>query len=410
MKPERRPMAGARTHWWRAGALTIGLALAVSPVSGVNASTEDVTRAPLLGVGGADSVAGRYVVVLENGSSDQRVQDVAAAAEAAGGTVRFTYRSALKGFSAALPAAALEAVRTSAGVSYVEADARVTMTGVQPNPPSWGLHRVDQRDLPLDTTYNYVDSAGSGVDIYVIDTGIRFSHNDFGGRATSGIDLVDGGTADDCNGHGTHVAGTAGGSSYGVAKQANLIAVRVFGCSGGATFETIIAAVDWVTDVHSGPSVANMSLSGGYFRAMNDATTNSINAGVVHAVAAGNSSADACSYSPASTPKAITLGASTITDRRSGFSNYGACVDLFAPGDGITSAWWTSDSATAILSGTSMASPHAAGVAALYLGENPGAGTGQVARKLKRKSSKYKLSNIGTGSPNKLLYSRVDLY
>ena len=403
-------MAEARTHWWRAGALTIGVALAVSPVSGVNASTEDVTRAPLLGVGDADSIAGRYVVVLENGSSDQRVQDVAAAATAAGGTVRFTYRSALKGFSAALPAAALEAVRTAAGVSYVEADARVTATGVQPNPPSWGLDRVDQRDLPLDNTYNYVDSAGSGVDIYVIDTGIRFSHNDFGGRATSGIDLIDGGSADDCNGHGTHVAGTAGGSSYGVAKQANLIAVRVFGCSGGSPYETVIAAVDWVTDVHSGPSVANMSLSGGYFQAMNDATTNSINAGVVHVVAAGNATSNACSFSPASTPKAITLGASTINDNGAGFSNFGSCLDLWAPGDGITSAWWTSNSATNTIGGTSMASPHAAGVAALYLGENPGASTNQVARKLKRKSSKNKLSNIGTGSPNKLLYSRVDLY
>lgn len=401
-------MAARSTGWRRASALAIGIAVAVVPLSGAGASSADATRAPLLGVGDADSVAGRYIVVLDATASEQRIQDVAAVATAAGGTVRFTYQHTIKGFSAALSATALDAVRASAGVKYVEADARVSATDVQPNPQSWGLDRVDQRKLPLNNKYKYVTSAGSGVDVYIIDTGIRFTHQDFGGRATSGIDTVDGGSADDCNGHGTHVAGTAGGTKYGVAKKASLIAVRVLDCGGSGTWEGVIAGIDWVTDVHSGPSVANMSLAGGYFQAVNDATTASIQAGVVHAVAAANASDNACNYSPASTPLAITLGASTINDAGAGFSNYGPCLDLWAPGENITSAWNSSDTATNTISGTSMASPHAAGAAALYLGENPSASPMTVRDKMVNNSSKNKLSAIGAGSPNKLLFSKVN--
>ena len=267
-------------------------------------------------------------------------------AAAAGGTVGFTYRAALKGFSATLPAAALDAVRSAAGVKYVQADGRVQATDTQLNPPSWGLDRIDQRSLPLNQKYSYVGSAGAGVDVFIIDTGIRLTHTDFGGRATSGIDTIDGGLATDCNGHGTHVAGTAGGTAYGVAKQVALIAVRVLDCGGSGPFSGVIAGVDWVTSNHSGPSVANMSLGGGFYAPLNTAVTNSINSGVVYAVAAGNSSLNACNYSPASTPKAITVGATEINDNRASYSNYGTCLDIFAPGSGITSAWYTSNTAT----------------------------------------------------------------
>ena len=348
--------------------------------------------------------------MLEDGATDAGIQGVQAAAEAAGGTVRVTYSHALRGFSAALPAGALAAVRAADGVKYVEADAAVHVAKKQPNPPSWGLDRVDQRDLPLNNSYGYVKKAGKGVDVYIIDTGMRFTHDDFGNRASSGFDAVDGGSADDCNGHGTHVAGTAGGKTFGVAKKAKLIAVRVLDCGGGGTWEGVISGVDWVTANHDGPSVANMSIQGGKTQAVNDAITNSINSGVVYAVAAANFSDDACQYSPASTPLAITVGATTISDARASFSNYGTCLDLFAPGENITSAWIGSDSATNTISGTSMASPHVAGVAALYLGMNPGATTTQVRDAIVNNATNGKVTNPGTGSPNKLLYSKVNQF
>jgi len=401
-------MTATRTGWGRVGALTVGIALALAPLSTVSASSADAVRAPLLDSSGIDAIAGSYVVVLDDNATDARVQSVSAAATAAGGTIGFTYRAALKGFSATLPAAALDAVRSAAGVKYVQADGRVQATGRQLNPPSWGLDRIDQRSLPLNQKYTYVSSAGDGVDVFIIDTGIRFSHNDFGGRATSGIDTVDGGTADDCNGHGTHVAGTAGGTAYGVAKRVALVAVRVLDCTGSGSFAGVIAGVDWVTSNHSGPSVANMSLGGGFYAPLNTAVTNSINSGVVYAVAAGNSTDNACNYSPASTPAAITVGATEINDLRASYSNYGTCLDIFAPGSGITSAWWTSDSATNTISGTSMASPHVAGVAALYLGLNPGATPQQVRDKMVNNATNNKVGNPGAGSPNKLLYSKVN--
>jgi len=404
-------MAAARKGWWRAGAFAVGIGMALAPLSTAGASDSSGTAlAPLLGTTGADVVAGRYIVVLDDDATDARVQTASAAATAAGGTVRVSYTHALRGFSADLPASALAAVRAADGVKYVEADARVQAAKVQPNPPSWGLDRVDQRDLPLNSKYAYIRKAGKGVDVFIIDTGIRFTHNDFGGRATSGFDAVDGGSADDCNGHGTHVAGTAAGKAYGVAKKSALIAVRVLDCGGGGTWEGVIAGVDWVTGNHSGPSVANMSIQGGKTQAVNDAITNSINSGVVYAVAAANFSDDACGYSPASTPLAITVGATSINDARAGFSNYGTCLDLFAPGENITSAWWTSDSAVNTISGTSMASPHVAGVAALYLSKNPGATTTQVRDEIVDNATNGKVTNPGTGSPNKLLFSKVNTY
>ncbi len=404
-------MRAARTGWWRAGAFAVWIALAAAPLTAANASeSPHATPAPLLGVNNPDRIAGHYIVVLGDGASDARIQSATATATAAGGTIRFTYHAALKGFSASLPPAALDAVRSAYGVKYVEADARVHLAGKQIKPPSWGLDRVDQRKLPLNTRYKYVNSAGKGVDAYIIDTGMRFTHTDFGGRATSGFDAVDGGSADDCNGHGTHVSGTIGGKTYGIAKKVSLVAVRVLDCGGSGTWEGVIAGVDWVTANHSGPSVANMSIQGGKEQSVNDAITNSINSGVVYAVAAANFSDDACLYSPASTPLAITVGATTIADARASFSNYGTCLDVFAPGENITSDWNTSDTAINTISGTSMASPHVAGVAALYLGKHPSATTTEVRDAIVDNATNNVVTNPGAGSPNKLLFSKVNAY
>lgn len=405
-------MGAVRTGWWRAGAFAALMTLAAAPLTAAASASDSSDRAlaPLIGAHDAGRIAGHYIVVLDDKATDAGLRSATATATAAGGTIGFTYHAALKGFSASLPPAALNAVRSADGVKYVEADARVHVTATQPSPPSWGLDRVDQRKLPLNASYRYVNSAGSGVDAYIIDTGMRFTHNDFGGRASSGYDAVDGGSADDCNGHGTHTAGTTGGSSYGVAKAVTLIAVRVLDCSGSGSWAGVISGVDWVTANHSGPSVANMSLGGGYQQSANDAVTASINSGVVYAVSAGNSSGNACSYSPASTPAAITVGATAINDARASYSNYGTCLDIFAPGSSITSDWYTSDTATAVLSGTSMASPHVAGVAALYLSKHPSASTTRVRDKIVQNATKNKVTNPGTGSPNKLLFSKVNKY
>ncbi|HEX6873451.1 MAG TPA: proprotein convertase P-domain-containing protein, partial [Micromonosporaceae bacterium] len=249
-------------------------------------------------------------------------------------------------------------------------------------------------------------NTGSGVRAYIIDTGIRFSHSDFGGRAVSGFDAIDGGTADDCNGHGTHVSGTVGGNSYGVAKTVTLVGVRVLDCAGSGTYAQVISGIDWVTGDHGAgqPAVANMSLGGGFDQATNDAVTNSIADGVTYAIAAGNSSADACSYSPASTPNAITVGATESTDARASYSNFGTCLDIFGPGSSITSAWNTSDTATNTISGTSMATPHVAGAAALVLAASPTYTPQQVRDKLVADATPNVVTNPGTGSPNLLLY------
>ena len=241
---------------------------------------------------------------------------------------------------------------------------------------------------------------------YIIDTGIRSTHSDFGGRATSGYDAIDGGSADDCNGHGTHVAGTVGGTTYGVAKGVSLVAVRVLDCGGSGTTSGVIAGVNWVTSNHGAgqPAVANMSLGGGASSALDTAVSNSIADGVTYALAAGNSNANACNSSPARTPNAITVGATTSSDARASFSNYGTCVDIFAPGSSITSAWYTSNTATNTISGTSMASPHVAGAAAVYLEANPSATPAQVASALIAAATTGKVTSPGTGSPNRLLY------
>jgi subtilisin family serine protease len=244
------------------------------------------------------------------------------------------------------------------------------------------------------------------VRVYIIDTGIRTGHGEFGGRASSGFtSITDGLGTDDCHGHGTHVSGTVGGTVYGVAKGVSLIAVRVLDCGGSGTTAGVIAGVDWVTGNHVKPAVANMSLGGGASSTLDAAVSNSVTAGVTYAIAAGNSSADACNYSPARTPTAITVGATTSTDARASYSNYGTCLDLFGPGSSITSAWNTSNTATNTISGTSMATPHVAGVAALVLQGNPAWSPAQVAGELTSNASTGKVGSPGTGSPNLLLYS-----
>jgi subtilisin family serine protease len=290
-------------------------------------------------------------------------------------------------------------------VRWVEENQVVTLDASQADPPSWGLDRIEQRDLPLDDAYDY-DFDGTGVHLYVIDTGIRPTHEDFGGRASAVHDTIgDGKNGIDCHGHGTHVAGTAGGSSFGVAKAATIYGVRVLDCFGNGTVATVVDGIDWVTGNHQSPAVANMSLGGSSSPTLDAAVDNSVAAGVFHVVAAGNESTDACTRSPAGAASAFTVASTTITDARSWFSNFGTCVDVFAPGSSITSAWHTSDTATATLDGTSMASPHAAGAAALLLDESPGLTPAQVGNELIARATCGMVSDPGVGSSNRLLYT-----
>ena len=343
-----------------------------------------------------------WIVVLED-----RVDVDAAAQDLTGlsrGQVKHLYKSALKGFAADMSDA--DAVRIAADprVKYVEEDSEVSLEATQSG-ATWGLDRIDQRNLPLDGTYTY-NTTASNVHAYIVDTGIRTSHTDFGGRASVGFDAIgDGQNGQDCNGHGTHVSGTVGGATYGVAKGVTLVAVRVLNCSGSGTNSGVIAGVNWVAQNRIIPAVANMSLGGGASQALDDAVTGAVNAGVTFCVAAGNSNVDACTTSPARTPAAITVGATDSTDHRASFSNFGTCVDIFGPGVNITSDWFSSTTATNTISGTSMATPHTAGVAALFLAANPSASPATVASNMISNSTTGVVIGAGTGSPNRLLFS-----
>jgi len=311
------------------------------------------------------------------------------------------YGSLISGFAAELSREQVLELEKDPKVKYIEPDGYMYANATQTN-ATWGIDRVDQSNLPLDGSYTY-NTTGQGVTAYIIDTGIRTAHFEFGGRAQRGFDAF-GGNSEDCDGHGTHVAGTVGGSVYGIAKNVSLVAVRVLDCNGSGTFSGVIAGMDWVAANANGPSVANMSLGGGRSTSVNDAVSRMYNSGVSIVVAAGNSNANACNYSPSSAPNAYTVGSTTNTDSRSSFSNYGNCVDIFAPGSSISSAWYTSNTATATLSGTSMASPHVAGVAALYLESNPNASTQAVYDFISTTSTKSAVSNSQTTN-NNLLYS-----
>ncbi len=348
-------------------------------------------------------VPGEYIIVFRDG-----VQDVPGLARQlvarSGGELGFVYQHAVRGFSARIPAAGLDGLRRNPLIALIEPDQVVTIAATQFS-ATWGLDRIDQRDLPLNGTYVY-NADGSGVRSYIIDTGIRNSHTDFGGRASSGYTAInDGRGTDDCNGHGTHVAGTVGGTTWGVAKNTSLVAVRVLNCQGSGTTSGVIAGVDWVTANSVKPAVANMSLGGSVSSTLDNAVNNAVATGVTFVVAAGNNNANACNYSPARAASAITVGATTSSDARASYSNFGTCLDIFAPGSAITSAWYTSNTATNTINGTSMASPHVAGAAALYLQRNQTASPSAVTSALTGNATAGKVTSAGTGSPNRLLYT-----
>ncbi|MFZ9867948.1 MAG: S8 family peptidase [Ilumatobacteraceae bacterium] len=323
-----------------------------------------------------------------------------------GGRTFFTYENVFNGVAVSLPEAALNGLKNRPGIELIEADGEVTTQGTQSG-ATWGLDRIDQRNLPLSGTYTD-NVSGSGVDAYIIDTGILSTHSDFGGRVTSfGYNAIkDRRGTQDCNGHGTHVAGTVGGAKYGVAKNVRLIPVRVLDCRGSGSWSGVVAGMDWVVANHgTAPAVANMSLGGGASSSVDLAVQRMIDDGVVVVVAAGNSNVDACGSSPARAAGALTVGATTNTDARASYSNFGSCLDIFAPGSSITSAWHTSKTATNTISGTSMASPHVAGVAALILQETPTASVSTVISTVTSRATPDKVTLAGTNSPNRLLYS-----
>jgi subtilisin family serine protease len=395
-------MARTRTRRLRRA---VGLT-AVTCVAALSATTMPAHAVPegqILGAGDPGSVSGSYLVTLKGGTKAPSAAGKSLA-DKYGAKISHTYGTVLNGYAVRANERQAKRLAADSRVASVVQDTRVTLEHQQKNPPSWGLDRVDQAALPLDRSYTWPESAGAGVTVYVIDTGIRISHKDFGGRASYGWDFVGGDrTASDGNGHGTHVAGTIAGKRYGVAKNAKVVAVRVLDDAGGGTTAQVIAGIDWVTRHARKPAVANVSL-GGYRNAQLDAAVrNSIASGVTYTVAAGNDGLPAGLYSPAAVKEAITVGATDKQDARAGFSNFGPVLDVFAPGVSITSASYASDTGKATYSGTSMASPHAAGVAALYLADHPKAWPAQVSKALVAQAVSGKVSGRGLGSPNKLL-------
>jgi subtilisin family serine protease len=358
----------------------------------------------------AQVVRSSYVVTVNDSVTPAAA---AKAAEALGADVTDVWSHAIRGYAAKLTPGQLAAISASSSVATVEPDVTFSTQTTQSSPPNWGIDRIDQRSLPLSGTFTYT-ATGSGVKAYILDSGIRFSHTQFGGRAISGVDKIDGGTADDCNGHGTHVAGIVGGSTVGVAKAVTLVGVRVLDCAGYGTLSSIVGGLDYVIQDHAAgaPAVANLSLGGGANSTIDTATQNAINDGVTVVVAAGNGNTGgvrqpACNYSPARVTAAITIGATMNNDAAASFSNYGSCVDWLAPGYDILSSWYTGDTAGAYVSGTSQATPHVAGIAAQYLQGNTTASPATVRTALYNLTTKSIVTNAGSGTPNHLAYTNL---
>lgn len=350
-----------------------------------------------------EAIPDQYIVIFKPGTASPKDKEREIVSQN-GGTLKFSYGAALHGFAAIIPENRIDNVMAHPNVESVEQDRVVGPEDVQ-SPATWGIDRIDQRNLPLNNSYTDFNE-GNGVHAYIIDTGVRADHVEFTGRMGNGYDAVTaGGTANDCNGHGTHVAGTVGGTTYGVADKVRIHPVRVLDCNGSGSNAGVIAGVDWVRANAVKPAVANMSLGGSASSSLDTAVANTIASGVSFAVAAGNSNANACNYSPARTASAITVGATTNTDARASYSNFGTCLDIFAPGSNITSAWHSGTTATNTISGTSMASPHVAGAAALYLAANPTATPTAVRDALVNQSTPNLVTSAGTGSPNRLLYT-----